>query len=128
MTPVRYIFLVGVLSSFYFYNCADESNPVNTNREPLDPITNQWRSETDEDYRFTFTTFDSTSTRGIFTGDEDNPDQGFNSLIGFFYDYYVEFDVLRNGENNKGLKFKGNFINSNRMEIESEEGKLVLIR
>jgi hypothetical protein len=113
--------------SIVLFNCAEESNPVDSNTPVVDPITNTWTSQADPNYTIFFQTYDSTVARGIFNGHEFNPDIniGESDLCGFFDKFYVEFDVYRNSGR---LKFKGKFINSNRMELQSSEGSLVLTR
>jgi hypothetical protein len=113
--------------SIVLFNCAEESNPVDSNTPVVDPITNTWTSQADPNYTIFFQTYDSTVARGIFNGREFNPDIniGESDLCGFFDKFYVEFDVYRNSGR---LKFKGKFINSNRMELQSSEGSLVLTR
>jgi hypothetical protein len=113
--------------SILLLTCTEESNPIDSNTPVVDPITNTWTSQADPNYRIFFSTYDSTVARGIFNGTEFNPDIniGESDLCGFFDQYYVEFNVYRN---NGILKFKGKFINSNRMELQSSEGALVLTR
>jgi hypothetical protein len=112
--------------AFLLNTCTEENNPIIDNTPLIDPITNQWTSLSDSDYTFSFLTFDSTVTRGIFSGEENHPVEGSNDLCGFFDGAYVEFDVRR--PFGSRTKFKGNFVNSNRLELESSEGQLVLTR
>lgn len=112
--------------SFLFYKCTQESNPVISDTPLVDPITRFWTSESDENYTFSFVTFDSLVTRGVFWGEEDHPEEGTHDLCGFFDGTYVEFDVKRPFDGR--TKFKGNFINSNRIELESSEESLVITR
>jgi hypothetical protein len=112
--------------SFLFYNCSEENNPVTGNTPIVDPITNTWTSESNNDYQIFFQTFDSLVTRGVFSGIEFHPEEGETELCGFFDGTYVEFDVRR--PFGSRTKFKGNFINSNRIELESSEGTLIITR
>lgn len=112
--------------SFLSYMCTEESNPIISNDPLVDPITRIWTSETDSNYTFFFETHDSLVSRGVFRGNEEHPVEGVTELCGFFDGLYVEFDVRRPFDGR--IKFKGNFINSNRMELESLEGSLVLTR
>jgi len=115
-----------ILLSFLLIMCNQENNPIGGNTPVLDPLTNTWTNQADSNNTFFFITFDSTVVRGIFWGNEDNPTQGNNDLCGFFDGTYVEFDVKRPfGER---TKFKGSFINSDRMELNSIEGSVVLTR
>jgi hypothetical protein len=122
----KIILSVLVLISFLLIMCKEESNPVDSNTPVVDPITNSWTNTTNSNYTFFFQTYDSTVARGIFWGREDHPTKGSNDLCGFFDKFYVEFDVRRG--NSGRIKFKGKFIDSNRMELSSSEGNLVLTR
>ena len=115
-----------ILLSFLLIMCNQVNNPVGGNTSVLDPITNTWTNQADSSNTFFFITFDSTVVQGIFWGNEDNPTEGNNDLSGFFNDTYVEFDVKR--PIGSRTKFTGSFINSNRMELKSIEGNLVLTR
>ena len=127
MKKITLSVLILIALSFFLLMCTQESGPVDSNTTVIiDPITNQWISEADSDYTFSFITYDSLVTRGVFWGDEDHPTEGSNDLCGFFDGVYVEFDVRRPSEGR--TKFKGKFINSNRMEIESSEEVLSLTR
>jgi hypothetical protein len=106
------------------HTCTEENNPL-VNDPLLDPITNQWFNNTDSSHTFSFVTHDSLVSKGVFNGNEDHPQIGNSELYGFFDRTYVEFDVLRPEGR---LKFKGNFINSNRMNLQSSEGNITLIR
>jgi hypothetical protein len=118
--------LVSFSFVFILSQCTtDENNPVGGNDPVVDPITNQWTDTSDTEHRFTFTTFDSTVTRGIFFGDEDHPEIGNSQLFGFFDRSYVEFDVLRPLGR---LKFTGNFVNNNQINLQSSEGSIVIRR
>jgi hypothetical protein len=121
LIPASVILVISFLSLM----CAEESNPVINNIPVIDPITRTWVNESDSNHTFHFVTFDSLVTRGIFFGEEDGPDEEFTELCGFFDGVYVEFDVRRPVGNR--TKFKGNFTDSNRMELESPEGNIVLI-
>lgn len=127
MKKVIFSFLTILVLSLFLLTCTEESNPIDSNTPVVDPITNTWTSQADPDYRVFFQTYDSTVARGIFNGREFNPNIniGESDLCGFFDQYYVEFNVYRN---NGIIKFKGKFINSNRMELQSSEGALVLTR
>jgi hypothetical protein len=126
MKKITLSVLILIALSFFLLMCAQESGPVDSNTTVIDPITNQWISEADSDHTFSFITYDSLVTRGVFWGDEDHPTEGSNDLCGFFDGVYVEFDVRRPFDGR--TKFKGKFINSNRMEIESSEEVLSLTR
>ncbi len=113
--------------SLLVITCTEESNPIDSNTPVVDPITNTWTNQADPNYTVFFQTYDSTVARGIFNGREFNPDIniGESDLCGFFDQYYVEFNVYRN----YGIiKFKGKFISSSRLELQSSEGALVLTR
>lgn len=127
MKKVIFSFLTITVLAFLLLTCSDESNPIDGNTPVIDPITNTWTSQADPNYTIFFQTYDSTVARGIFNGIEFNPDIniGESDLCGFFDHYYVEFNVYRN---TGVIKFKGNFINSKRMELQSSEGALVLTR
>ncbi len=115
-----------VFITFLLIMCDPAGNPVDSNTPVVDPITNTWTVEADSNYTIFFVTFDSTVTRGIFWGKEFHPTEGESDLCGFFDGVYVEFDVKRPlGER---TKFKGKFINSNRMELGSSEGTLLITR
>jgi len=119
-----------VLLSLFFLlsQCsADENNPVAGDDAIIDPITNTWTDTSNAEHRFSFTTYDSTVSRGIFFGEEDHPDFniGISDLCGFFDKSYVEFDVRRPEGR---IKFKGNFVNSNRINLQSSEGSIVITR
>ncbi len=120
------LILLFAVIAFLLNTCTEENNPIINNTPLVDPITNTWTSQADSDYTFNFLTFDSTVTRGIFFGQENHPVEGSSDLCGFFDGTYVEFDVRR--PFNSRTKFKGSFINSNRLELESSEGALVLTR
>ena len=126
MKKITLSVLILIALSFFLLMCTQESGPVDSNTTVIDPITNQWISVADSDYTFSFITYDSLVTRGVFWGEEDHPTEGFNDLCGFFDGVYVEFDVRRPFDGR--TKFKGKFINSNRMEIESSEEVLSLTR
>ena len=115
-----------VFITFVLIMCKPESNPVDSNTPVVDPITNSWTVESGSNYTIFFVTFDSTVTRGIFWGRENHPTEGSNDLCGFFEGLYVEFDVQRPFGGR--TKFNGKFIDSNRMELSSSEGSLVLTR
>lgn len=106
--------------------CKPESNPVDSNTPVVDPITRIWTNEADNNYTFFFNTYDSTVARGIFWGKEQHPTEGESDLCGFFDKLYVEFDVQRPFGGR--TKFKGRFINSNRMELASSEGTIWITR
>jgi len=127
MKKVIFSFLTIPVLLLLLLTCTEESNPIDSNTPVVDPITNTWTSQADPDYRIFFQTYDSTVARGIFNGTEFNPDIniGESDLCGFFDQYYVEFNVYRN---NGIIKFQGKFINSNRMELESVEGSLILLK
>jgi hypothetical protein len=112
--------------SLLLLTCTDEGNPIGGNTPVVDPITRIWTNQADSSNTFFFITFDSTVVRGIFWGNEDHPTEGESDLCGFFDNLYVEFDVKRPAGGR--TKFKGNFINSYRMELKSIEGSLVLTR
>ena len=118
--------LVILLLSLLLLTCTEESNPIDSNTPVVDPITNTWTSQADPNYTIFFQTYDSTVARGIFWGNEDHPTEGTSELCGFFDKFYVEFDVQRPFGGR--TKFKGKFINSNRMELQSSEGTLVLTK
>jgi hypothetical protein len=122
----KVILSVVVFISLLLIMCNQENNPVDSNTPVVDPITRIWTNEADANYTFFFVTYDSTVARGIFWGTENHPTYGTNDLCGFFDKFYVEFDVKR--PDNGRIKFKGKFINSNKMELESVEGSLVLTR
>ena len=119
------------LIAFLFNQCnTDGNNPVESNDPVVNPITNSWTDSSNSEHRFSFTTYDSTVSRGIFFGFEDHPDSfavNTPELHGFFDKTYVEFDVIWT-HINKRVKFKGNFINNNKMELQSSEGRIVLTR
>lgn len=127
MKKVIFSSLLIIVLSILLLTCTEDSNPVDSNTPVVDPITNTWTNQADSNYTVFFQTYDSTVARGIFNGREFNSDIniGESDLCGFFDHYYVEFNVYRN---NGIIKFKGKFINSNRMELESTEGALVLTR
>ncbi len=120
------ILSVMVFISLLLIMCKPENNPVDSNTPIVDPITNSWTVESDSNYTIFFVTFDSTVTRGIFWGRENHPTEGSNDLCGFFEGAYVEFDVRR--PFNSRIKFKGKFINSNRIELGSSEGSINITR
>lgn len=122
----KIILSVMVFISLLLIMCKPENNPVDSNTPLVDPITNSWTVESDSNYTIFFVTFDSTVTRGIFWGSENHPTEGANDLCGFFEGTYVEFDVRR--PFNSRIKFKGKFINSNRMELGSSEGSITITR
>ena len=122
----RIVVITVITFSFLVSTCSQESNPVDSNTPVVDPITNTWTSQADPNYRIFFNTFDSTTARGVFWGTEFNPNEGDFDLCGFFDKFYVEFDVQRPVGGR--IKFTGKFINSNRMELQSSEGSLVLTR
>jgi hypothetical protein len=122
---------------FIFNQCTtDENNPIISDDPVVDPISNTWADTANPGHQFIFLTYDSTVSRGIFFGFEEHPDSfavGNPDLHGFFDRTYVEFDVIWEGTEftdfiDKRVKFKGNFINSNRMELQSSEGRIVLTR
>jgi hypothetical protein len=115
-----------LLLSLLLFTCTEESNPIDNNTPVIDPITNTWTVQSDSNYTIFFRTFDSTATKGVFWGAENHPNIGSTDLCGFFDGVYIEFDVKRPFDGR--LKFKGKFIDSNRMEIQSSEGYLVLTR
>ena len=115
-----------LLFSLLLIACTEESNPIDNNTPVIDPITNTWTVQSDSNYTIFFITFDSTATKGVFWGAENHPTIGSTDLCGFFDGVYIEFDVKRPFDGR--LKFKGKFIDSNRMEIQSSEGYLVLTR
>jgi hypothetical protein len=118
--------LIFVSILFLFNKCTkDENNPAGGNDPVIDPITAQWTDSANPDHRFNFTTFDSTETRGEFFGDEDHPVIGFSELEGFFDKSYVEFDVNRPAGI---IKFTGNFVNNNRIDLQSSEGNITITR
>jgi hypothetical protein len=126
---MKKVFIAAIISlvfSIVFYTCTEENNPVFSNDPVVDPITNTWTSEADNNYEIFFQTFDSLVSRGIFSGREFHPEEGETELCGFFDGTYVEFDVRRPVGGR--TKFKGTFINSNRLELESSEGSLILTR
>lgn len=112
--------------SFLLLMCSQESNPVDSNTPVVDPITRIWADLNDPNYTFFLVTYDSTVARGVFWGTEEHPTEGTSQLCGFFDKFHVEFDVQRPFDGR--TKFTGKFINSNRMELESSEGSLVLTR
>ena len=121
------LFVIAVLLlSLLLFTCTEESNPIDNNTPVIDPITNTWTVQSDSNYTIFFRTFDSTATKGVFWGAENHPTIGSTDLCGFFDGVYIEFDVKRPFDGR--LKFKGKFIDSNRMEIQSSEGYLVLTR
>jgi len=126
MKKIIFSFLTIPVLSLLLLTCTEESNPIDSNTPVVDPITNTWTSQTDPDYRIFFITYDSTTARGVFWGEEDHPVEGVTELCGFFDKFDVEFDVKRPFDGR--TKFKGKFINSNRMELQSSEGALVLTR
>lgn len=115
-----------VITTFLLIMCKPENNPVDSNTPVIDPITNSWTVESDSNYTIFFITHDSTATRGIFWGRENHPTEGNTDLCGFFDGTYVEFDVKRPFDGR--TKFTGKFINSNRMELQSTEGAIVITR
>jgi len=127
MKKVIFSFLTIPVLSLLLLTCTEESNPIDSNTPVVDPITNTWTSQADPNYTVFFQTYDSTVARGIFNGREFNPDIniGESDLCGFFDKFYVEFNVYRDSGI---IKFKGKFINSNRMGLESVEGSLILLK
>lgn len=118
--------LVTISLIFLLSQCTtDENNPVDGNDPVVDPITNQWTDTSNTEHRFNFTTYDSTVSRGIIFGDEDHPVIGLSDLCGFFDRSYVEFDVRRPEGR---IKFKGNFISNNQINLQSSEGNIVITR
>jgi len=125
---MKKIILSGIIIttlSFLLLMCSQESNPVDSNTPVVDPITNVWTDEANSSYTFFFVTYDSTVARGIFWGTEEHPTEGTSQLCGFFDKFYVEFDVQR--PTNGRTKFKGKFINSNRMELDSSGAALIIL-
>ena len=118
--------VVILLLSVILLMCTDENSPIDSNTPVIEPITNTWTVQSDSNYTIFFRTFDSTATKGVFWGAENHPTIGSTDLCGFFDGVYIEFDVKRPSDGR--LKFKGKFIDSNRMEIQSSEGYLVLTR
>lgn len=112
--------------SLLLFKCASEDNPIDSNTPVIDPITNTWTVQSDSNYTIFFITFDSTVTKGVFWGTEEHPTIGSTDLCGFFDGVNIEFDVKRPFDGR--IKFKGKFINSNRMELNSSEGYIVLTR
>lgn len=125
MKKVIFIYLAFIGFCISFVQCTEESNPVE-NTPVIDPITNTWTVQSDSNYTIFFITFDSTASKGVFWGAENHPTIGSTDLCGFFDGVNIEFDVKRPFDGR--LKFKGKFTNSNRMEIQSSEGSLVLTR
>jgi hypothetical protein len=115
-----------IFISLIIIKCNQDNNPIDSNTPVVDPITRIWTNIADSNYTFFFVTHDSTVSRGIFWGNEDNPAYGETELCGFFDGTYVEFDVKR--PLNSRIKFTGKFINSNRIELQSSEGSLVITR
>ena len=115
-----------VILPILFFMCNEDNGPLSNNDPILDPITNTWTVQSDSNYRFFFQTFDSTVTRGIFSGTEFHPTEGETDLFGFFDGTYVEFDVKRPFDSR--TKFKGKFINSNRINLSSSEGNITITR
>ena len=112
--------------AFLLITCKQNNDPVSANTPVLNPITNIWTNMADSSNAFFFITYDSTSTRGVFWGNEENLANGQNDLCGFFDGTYVEFDVMRPLDSR--TKFTGKFINSNRIELQSSEGSIVITR
>ena len=118
--------IIPLLAALLIFNqCSTENNPNGGNDPVIDPITAQWTNTANSDHRFTFTTFDSTTTRGEFFGDEDHPVIGFSELEGIFDKSYVEFDVSRPAGI---IKFTGNFVNNNRIDLQSSDGNITITR
>jgi len=126
MKKVIFSVLTILVLSLLLLTCTEESNPIDSNTPVVDPITNIWTNVADSSYTFFFVTYDSTVARGIFWGNEEHPTEGESELCGFFDGVYVEFDVRRPFDGR--TKFKGKFINSDRIELQSGEGALVLTR
>ena len=118
--------LTSPVLSILLLTCTEESNPIDSNTPVVDPITNTWTVQSDSNYTIFFITFDSTVTKGVFWGTEEHPTIGSTDLCGFFDGVNIEFDVKRPFGGR--IKFKGKFINSNRMELNSSEGFIVLTR
>jgi hypothetical protein len=127
MKKVIFSSLMITVLSLLLLTCTEDSNPIDSNTPVVDPITNIWTNVADSSYTFFFNTHDSTVSRGIFWGTEEHPSGVTSELCGFFDKSYIEFD-LRVGATERRTKFKGKFINSNRMELQSAEGALVLTR
>ena len=122
----KYIPALFTLLSFLLIMCTQEDNPVDPGTKVFSPISNTWTNMADSSNTFSFTTYDSSASRGIFWGNEDNLANGSNDLCGFFDGTYVEFDVMR--PLGSRTKFKGKFINDNRIELQSSEGSIVITR
>lgn len=115
-----------IFLSFLLIMCQQNNDPVSANTPVLEPITNIWTNMADSSNTFFFITYDSTVTRGVFWGNEENQANGQTDLCGFFDGTYVEFDVKRPLDSR--IKFTGKFINSNRIELVSSEGSIVITR
>lgn len=122
---IMIILLSGLL--LLFNQCSNESNPVSEDNPVIDPISNQWTDTANINHTFTFLTYDSTVSRGIFFGEESHPDSFTTAQIhGFFDKTYVEFDAIWAFD--RRIKYKGNFVNSNRIDLQSSLGKIVITR
>jgi hypothetical protein len=115
-----------------FNQCSNESNPVSEDNPVIDPISNQWTDTSLAGHTFDLTTYDSTVSKGIFFGTEFHPDS-FDvqapPIHGYFDKTYVEFDVIwtDNFGSRKRVKYKGNFVNSRLINLQSLEGKRLVI-
>ncbi|HVO73180.1 MAG TPA: hypothetical protein VMT35_04095 [Ignavibacteriaceae bacterium] len=124
------IAMIVLLSALLFLlnRCSkDDNNPVEGDSPVVDPITNTWTDTANLDHRFSLLTYDSTVSRGIFFGEESHPDSlTIAQIHGFFDKTYVEFDAI--WAFNRRIKYKGNFVNSNRIDLQSSLGKIVITR
>jgi hypothetical protein len=128
---MKNIIVMMVLSSvmlLLFNQCSqNENNPVESDSHVVDPISNTWTDTANVNHTFTFITYDSTVSRGIFFGEESHPDSlTIAPIHGFFDKTYVEFDAIWAFD--RRIKYKGNFVNSKRIDLQSSLGKIVITR
>jgi hypothetical protein len=118
----KYSKVLGILVFISLYSCTEEASA------PFVPqITAFWHEENKDDHTFVFSSENEGSSQGTFTGSEDYPDSNFfgAELSGTFNNRDIDFTIERPTGN---FRYYGKITADNRMELNSNAGKIVVVR
>ncbi len=119
---------ITVLTILLFAACEQSNDPTGGGDATFVPsFQNTWKVEGDSNHTIFLDSDDVGLNSGIFYGRENDPDNNISDadLCGRFDNAAVEFNIRRPLGT---VKYKGSFINKDRIEAASPSGQLVLVR
>lgn len=119
--------LIVVFAILLIAACEQTNDPAGGDATFVPSFQNTWKVEGDSNHTIFLDSDDVGLNSGIFYGLENDPDNNIADadLCGRFDNAAVEFNIRRPLGT---VKYKGSFINKDRIEANSPSGQLVLVR